>query len=120
MRVVEFTGGSTGSSLAMVCAIKGYALHPLSSDAFAEEKLRHDARVRRRAEIMPSDGGKVTPALFDVSGAHRGARGGAEHVLDGSVQQRRCARRLREIGQSWSSRPAVSTRSAARSGRAAC
>src|SRR4051812_5353775 len=34
MRVVEFTGGSTGSSLAMVCAMKGYDFHPLSSDAF--------------------------------------------------------------------------------------
>src|ERR671914_2631630 len=34
MRVVEYTGGSTGSSLAMVCAMKGYAFVPLSSDAF--------------------------------------------------------------------------------------
>ena len=40
MRVVEFTGGSTGSSLAMVCAIKGYRFVPLSSDAFAKEKLQ--------------------------------------------------------------------------------
>src|ERR671924_1928919 len=39
MRVVEHTGGSTGSSLAMVCAMKGYHFHPLSSDAFAVEKL---------------------------------------------------------------------------------
>ena len=39
MRVVEFTGGSTGSSLAMVCAMKGYEFHPLSSDAFSSEKL---------------------------------------------------------------------------------
>src|SRR5207249_1377844 len=39
MRVVEFTGGSTGSSLAMVCAAKGYRLVVLSSDAFAREKL---------------------------------------------------------------------------------
>src|SRR5689334_13317671 len=39
MRVVEFTGGSTGSSLAMVCAAKGYAFVPLSSDAFAKEKI---------------------------------------------------------------------------------
>ena len=39
MRVVEYTGGSTGSSLAMVCAMKGYPFHPLSSDAFAMEKL---------------------------------------------------------------------------------
>src|SRR5512132_2315641 len=40
MRVVEFTGGSTGSSLAMVCAVKGYPFVPVSSDAFAQEKLQ--------------------------------------------------------------------------------
>src|SRR5437016_5999506 len=40
MRVVEFTGGSTGSSLAMVCAAKRYPFVVLSSDAFSEEKLR--------------------------------------------------------------------------------
>src|SRR5580765_3314773 len=40
MRVVEFTGGSTGSSLAMVCALKGYPIVLLSSDAFAREKLQ--------------------------------------------------------------------------------
>src|ERR1700674_248769 len=39
MRVVEFTGGSTGSSLAMVCAAKGYHFTPISSDGFAKEKL---------------------------------------------------------------------------------
>src|SRR5215211_8825673 len=33
MRVIEYTGGSTGSSLAMVCAVRGYAFAPLSSDA---------------------------------------------------------------------------------------
>src|ERR1700716_560308 len=40
MRVVEFTGGSTGSSLALVCAIKGYRFVPVSSDGFAKEKLQ--------------------------------------------------------------------------------
>ena len=38
MRVVEFTGGSTGSSLGMVCAAKGYSFVVLSSDAFSKEK----------------------------------------------------------------------------------
>ena len=38
--VVEYTGGSTGSSLAMVCAMKGYRAHFVSSDAFATEKLQ--------------------------------------------------------------------------------
>ena len=65
MRVVEFTGGSTGSSLAMVCAVKGYAFAPLSSDAFAEEKIRTMEAFGAGVEMVPSDGGKVTPALFD-------------------------------------------------------
>lgn len=65
MRVVEYTGGSTGSSLAMVCAMKGYRFHPLSSDAFAVEKLDTMRAFGADLEILPSDGGKVTPALFD-------------------------------------------------------
>jgi cysteine synthase A len=65
MRVVEYTGGSTGSSLAMVCAMKGYEFHPLSSDAFAMEKLDTMRAFGADLEVVPSDGGKVTPALFD-------------------------------------------------------
>ncbi|HET9385872.1 MAG TPA: cysteine synthase family protein [Gemmatimonadales bacterium] len=65
MRVVEYTGGSTGSSLAMVCAMKGYEFHPLSSDDFAVEKLDTMRAFGADLEIVPSDGGTVTPALFD-------------------------------------------------------
>ena len=65
MRVVEYTGGSTGSSLALVCAMKGYRFHPLSSDAFATEKLDTMRAFRADLEIVPSEGGKVTPGLFD-------------------------------------------------------
>lgn len=65
MRVVEYTGGSTGSSLAFVCAIKGYRFAPLSSDAFAIEKIRTMEAFGAKVEIVPSEGGKVTPALFD-------------------------------------------------------
>jgi cysteine synthase A len=65
MRVIEFTGGSTGSSLAMVCAIKGYAFAPLSSDAFAREKIDTMRAFGADVEMVPSDGGAVTPALFD-------------------------------------------------------
>lgn len=65
MRVVEYTGGSTGSSLAMVCAIKGYEFHPLSSDAFSQEKLDTMRAFGADLEIIPSEGGKVTPSLFD-------------------------------------------------------
>src|SRR5918999_5527403 len=65
MRVIEYTGGSTGSSLAMVCAVKGYAFAPLSSDAFAREKIQTMEAFGAEVEIVPSEGGKVTPALFD-------------------------------------------------------
>ena len=65
MQVIEYTGGSTGSSLAMVCAMKGYAFHPLSSDAFSAEKLDTMRAFGADLEIVQSDGGKVTPALFD-------------------------------------------------------
>src|SRR5690349_15940579 len=65
VRVVEFTGGSTGSSLAMVCAAKGYRFVVLSSDAFAQEKLRTMEAFGAELRLVPSEGGKVTPALFD-------------------------------------------------------
>jgi len=65
MRVVEFTGGSTGSSLGMVCAAKGYNLVVLSSDAFAKEKLLTMTAFGAELRLVPSDGGKVTPALFE-------------------------------------------------------
>jgi cysteine synthase A len=65
MRVVEYTGGSTGSSLAMVCAVKGYPFLPLSSDAFAREKIRTMEAFGANVEVLPSEGGTVTPGLFD-------------------------------------------------------
>jgi cysteine synthase len=65
MRVVEFTGGSTGSSLGMVCAAKGYPLVVLSSDAFAKEKLLTMTAFGGDLRLIASDGGKVTPALFE-------------------------------------------------------
>jgi cysteine synthase A len=65
MRVVEFTGGSTGSSLGMVCAAKGYPFVVLSSDAFAKEKLLTMTAFGADLRLIPSDGGKVSPALFE-------------------------------------------------------
>jgi len=65
VRVVEFTGGSTGSSLAMVCAAKGYRFVVLSSDAFSQEKLRTMEAFGAELRIVPSEGGTVTPSLFD-------------------------------------------------------
>jgi cysteine synthase A len=63
MTVVEFTGGSTGSSLAFVCALKGYRLRIVSSDAFAKEKLATIRAFGAELEIIPSQGGMITPDL---------------------------------------------------------
>jgi len=63
--VVEYTGGSTGSSLAMVCATKGYKAHFVSSDAFAEEKLQTMRAFGADLEIIPSENGRITAKLFD-------------------------------------------------------
>jgi len=63
MRVVEWTGGSTGSSLAMVCAIKSYRFIPISSDGFSEEKLR-TMQIFGDLEVVPAPGGKLVPELY--------------------------------------------------------
>lgn len=63
MRVVEFTGGSTGSSLAFVCAVKGYRLRVVSSDAFSKEKLDTIRAFGADLEIVHADGGRITPEL---------------------------------------------------------
>ena len=64
MRVVEYTGGSTGSSLALVCAVKGYRFTPISSDAFAREKLDTMRAFGGELMMVPSDGGKINAELF--------------------------------------------------------
>jgi cysteine synthase len=61
--VVEYTGGSTGSSLAYVCALKGYPLRIVSSDAYAREKLRTIEAFGARLEVLASPEG-ITPQLL--------------------------------------------------------
>ena len=61
--VVEYTGGSTGVSLALVCAVKGYPLRIVTSDAFAREKLDHMRILGARLQIVPSDAGRMTEKL---------------------------------------------------------
>lgn len=61
--VVEYTGGSMGVSLALVCAVKGYPLHIVSSDAFAREKLDHMEILGARLNIVPSENGAMTQKL---------------------------------------------------------
>jgi len=71
--VVEYTGGSTGVSLALVCSVKGYPLHLVSSDAFSREKLDHMRLLGAKLTIIPSENGKQTEKLTKdmIHEAHR-------------------------------------------------
>jgi cysteine synthase A len=62
--VVEYTGGSTGASLALVCAAKGYPLRIVSSDAFSQQKLDHMAALGAELTLVPSEGGLTTKKLI--------------------------------------------------------
>lgn len=62
-RVVEYTGGSTGVSLAMICAVKGYPLKIVTSDAFSAEKRNHMAAFGADLTLVPSDGGGMDAEL---------------------------------------------------------
>ncbi|MFL5383265.1 MAG: PLP-dependent cysteine synthase family protein [Longimicrobiaceae bacterium] len=62
--VVEYTGGSTGASLALVCAAKGYRIRIVSSDAFAREKLDQMAAFGAELTLVPSEGGRTTKKLI--------------------------------------------------------
>lgn len=61
--VVEYTGGSTGSSLAFVCSIKGYPLKIVSSNVFADEKLKTMRAFGAELELIQSDDG-IHPELI--------------------------------------------------------
>jgi len=61
--VVEYTGGSTGVSLSLICAVKGYPLHIVTSDAFAREKLEHMKILGARLQIVRSESGHMTEKL---------------------------------------------------------
>ena len=64
-KVVEYTGGSTGSSLAMVCAMRGYQAHFVSSDGFAEEKLQTMRAFGATVEIVRAENRILTADVID-------------------------------------------------------
>jgi cysteine synthase A len=61
--VVEYTAGSTGVSLSLVCAVKGYQLHIVSSNVFTQEKLDHMRILGARVQIVSSESGGMTEKL---------------------------------------------------------
>lgn len=62
--IVEYTGGSTGASLALVCAAKGYRLRIVSSNAFSEEKLTQMAAFGAELTLIHAEGGLITKQLI--------------------------------------------------------
>jgi len=63
--VVEYTGGSTGTSLALVCAAKNYHTCIVTSDAFSQEKRDQMRAFGAELTIVPSEGGRTTKKLFE-------------------------------------------------------
>ncbi|HEY8211843.1 MAG TPA: cysteine synthase family protein [Myxococcaceae bacterium] len=62
--VIEYTGGSTGTSLAFVCAARGYRIHIVTSEAFSAEKRDHMAALGAELTLVPSEGGLTTKKLI--------------------------------------------------------
>jgi cysteine synthase A len=62
--VVEYTSGTTGISLALVCAALGFKSHFVSSDAFSEEKRQTMRAYGAEITTIPSDGKKITEQLI--------------------------------------------------------
>lgn len=72
--IVEYTGGSTGISLALVCAAKGYRIHIITSDAFSPDKRRQMAAYGAEITLVPSEDGLTTKRLIlDMIAAAREA-----------------------------------------------
>ena len=61
--VVEYTGGSTGVSLSLICAVKRHPLHIVTSDAFAPEKLDHMQFLGAQLQLIRSESGGMTAKL---------------------------------------------------------
>lgn len=69
-RVVEYTGGSTGTSLAFVCAALGYPITLVTSDAFSREKRDHMRAFGAEVVELPSENGRTTRELIQRMIAH--------------------------------------------------
>jgi cysteine synthase A len=63
--VVEYSGGSTGTSLSLVCAAMGYGIRIVTSDAFSQEKRDHMRALGADLVLIPSDGGRITKELIE-------------------------------------------------------
>ena len=63
--VVEYSGGNTGTSLVLVCAVKAYKIRIITSDAFSQEKRDHMRALGADLIEVPSEGGRITKELIE-------------------------------------------------------
>ena len=64
MSVVEYSGGSTGAGLALVCGIKGYRFRLITANVFGNEKIALMRALGADLEILKSEDGKITRELI--------------------------------------------------------
>ncbi len=63
--VVEFTGGSTGSSLAFVCAVLGHPFSVVTADCVADEKIASMRALGADLELVETPDGTAYDGLFE-------------------------------------------------------
>jgi cysteine synthase A len=64
--VVEYTGGSTGPALALVCAAKGYRTRIVIADCFTEERFQLMRALGAELEVIPSVQGRPHVTAEDI------------------------------------------------------
>ena len=98
--IIEYTGGSTGSSLAFVCAVKGYKMKIVTSDAFSEEKRNTMKAFGAELTIIPSEGGRITPDLVKKMMAKAGELAKEPNTYQtNQLYNRHSLKGYRKIGQ---------------------
>ena len=104
--VVEYTGGSTGASLALVCGAKGYPIKIVSSDAFSREKLDQMVALGAELTLVPSEGGMTTKKLIlDMIEVARGLSREPRTYWTNQLENRDAIEGYRPLGEEiWSQR----------------
>jgi cysteine synthase len=98
--VVEYTAGTTGISLALVCAALGYRLHVVFSNAFSVEKRKTMIALGAEITDEPSDGVHITEGLVKrmiATSAEISTRPG--HWWSDQLNNRDAVRAYRPLGE---------------------
>ncbi len=98
--VVEYTGGTTGVSLAFVCAARGYQSRIVFSDAFSQDKGLMMQALGAHVIVVPSRGGGVTEKLItEMIETARGLSGHPGHWWCDQLNNRDALQGYISLGQ---------------------